>query len=212
MATLTQSYLVKTLPEALNAIGSWRFSAGQTVVDPDLFPAIEGVLRISNKYNFLDIAAAMKETLARFLVGSPEALFRLLARLNRTLRGSLSDPVWRYQPPTFLKFAHNHRIPALLPGIYYLILSVYDPNELAQTQEVPAVDKIRCLTGFPGLYAQLTSGNDLLKEGEGRNRVFWNFVSLSREDQQKIWDSLPGLFRLGTWEDLKRGVVSTAVS
>ena len=91
--TLTLRYLVKTLPESLNAVGTWTLAYG-SIVDPDLFPWIEGIMRIAKKYAFIDILVAMKETLTRFLVGLPEALCAILARLKRPTGDQGSHAQW----------------------------------------------------------------------------------------------------------------------
>jgi len=119
--------------------------------------------------------------------------------------------LWCRLTTTLLDFSYSQKIPVLLPGIYYLILSVYHPNRLVECQ-IPAIDKIRCLTCFPALFAQVTSSNELFKRSDSRNIQFLCFTSFTQDCQQEIWNSLPSLFRLGIWEDLKRGIVSTAVS
>ena len=146
--------------------------------------------------------------LARFLIGSLEPLSRLLDRISS---GGFAQQQAQEQTLSLLSFAYRHKIYTLLPCVYYLILSVYDPTQLAGTSSIPAVDRIRCLSAFPTLFNRVNGGSQPL-DGPYRKCAFWKFASFTRDLQKAIWNDLPGLFQLGTWDELKQGVISTTVS
>jgi len=149
----------------------------------------------------------MREVIDRWLLGSPEAISRHLDRFSE----SWNETDMQNQTITLLNFAYQYKMHDLLPGIYYLILSVYNRIPLSGALRIPAVDRIRCLTALPVLLMNVAGTSYNLK-CDYTTDGFREFSSLTRNHQNQIWEHLPQIFQLGRWDELRRGIISTAVA
>lgn len=112
---------------------------------------------------------------------------------------------------SLLSFTHQQAILTPIPAVYYLLLLVYGESRLAEQSEIPMADRLRCLAGLPYLLVELAPGQPISLYNPSDSRLF-NYAKLTNDRQRQIWDVLPRVFKLGTWDDLKKGMISTQVS
>jgi len=219
-------FFVKTLPARLRAVGNPK--QGGTLDPQEALYRVTAILRLSTQYEFEAITIAVKENLIQNMTGTCEGLRRLILRmetmcntggsvaLGKLQRSSTSTTLWRsFLQDTVLKIAHEHQIYAMLPGIYFLLLSLVGPNELAVDRSLSASDRIRCSTGFPFVLEKVHLGLSNKSSASERcgavldHRALWKFASLDPNSQIEVWDSLPMLFKFKNWEELECGVLET---
>ena len=222
--TQTLRFYVKTLPSGLRAIGTPKVAGGP--IDPDgTITVVTGLLRVSKQYGFEAITGATNEALGQHTTRNPAGLSRLIQCMRKTLTGphKTSNALnaaqsgktleqWRsFLFNTLLPLAHEHKVYAMLPGIYFLLLSLLGPKVLSKEKTLSSSDKIRCATGFPFVLRNVIRAldNPSVNVGDLDHRALWEFSALSPDLQSGIWEYLPVSFQFESWEQLESGVLDT---
>ena len=217
---------MKTFPQKLRSIGL-QDTPGGPIDLQGAIPLAQGILQLATKYNFHLITPAIKETLAGF-IGSPPALSRLLHRIElsidraRSYAGVLVIPTtdasqtsrksvaeWKKVVEKLLYIAHKDHLPAMFPGLYFLMLALYGPAQLAVDQACTLSDRARCLAGFPFIHRDICKYDHCFKQEDLDHRALWAFYLLRSDVQEDIWRRLPGLFKFKGWEELESGAIET---
>jgi len=99
----------------------------------------------------------------------------------------------------------------MLPGLYFLLLSLYSFTNLSVNQNFSISDRTRCLAGFPYIHRDICREKENLKQEELDHKTLWAFSRLTSDAQNKIWESLPSIFKFKSWEELEDEKLNTTL-
>ena len=222
---------MSSFPRMLRSIGVQK-SAGGTVDPNGIIPLVRGILELSLKYDFDRIGPAVKQSVSQHLVGSSAALSSLLRRVRSScampkppdLQNWSSDAIrdyfkpkrlsllqWQESVKRLLALAHEHKIHTMLPGLYFLLLSLHGPAELAVNTSFSLSDRARCTTAFPFIHRDICKHHPSSNQDALDHRTLWAFCLLTNNAQEEIWASLPSAFKFKNWKQLEYENLNTTL-